>query len=423
MPKQRKKELIACKHFFWKLGERNGVFFADGRTGNRINLGRHSLGTKDKSQALEALKALDEQIAVEQGLITEADLQFQDDNQLLELEKGWDLYRAHVSRPRVMGGAKPVSAKRYRPVFAKFIDFAKSNRINHWQHCRVELLQSYAAWLDDNGYAYRTEYLEITTIKQAVNWLVEKDHLPSSFKLSMHLRKPTGTDTYCWTKEEVDAIVDLCQSKASLLWLAGVITALASTGLRISELASLRWTDLDFVNNVLLLTDESTRAARSAQETRRETKSSRSRSFPLSAEFLSVIQSMKRAKDGVIFHGPLGGKLKPDTVRNVLIREVLKPLENRFPSAEGDVGFKDGRLHSFRHFFCSMCANSGVPELMVMEWLGHADSSMVRHYYHLNNHEAQRRMSQLRFVENVGGKVLPMNSGQEESKAVERTAS
>lgn len=418
MPKPRKKDLITCKFYCWKLGKRNGVFVADGRSGNHIDQGRHSLGTKDRVEAIEALKVLDEQMAVEQGLITKADLQFHDDSQQLELARGWDLYRAHVSRPRLMGGAKPVSAKRYRPVFAKFIDFAKSKRNLCWQQCDVDLLQSYAAWLDDNGYAYRTEYLEITTIKQAVNWLVEKNHLPSSFKLNLSLRKPTGTDTYCWTQEEVGAIVDLCQSKVALQWLVGVITALASTGLRISELASLRWTDIDSVNNVLLLTDESTRSQRGTQGTRRETKSGRSRSFPLSAEFHAVLQTMKHEKDGLIFHGPLGGRLKPDTVRNVLIREVLKPLEKRFPSAEADVGFKDGRLHSFRHFFCSMCANSGVPELMVMEWLGHADSSMVRHYYHLNNHEAQRRMSQLRFVGNVGGKVLPMNSGLEESKAV-----
>lgn len=415
MPKQRKTEPITCQFYNWKLRNRHGVYFADGRSGNRIDLGRSSLGTKDKNEAIEALKALDERMAVQHGLISKEELQLQQEDNFLTLDEGWYLYREYVSRPRIMGGVKPGSAKRYRAVFDKFVEFAKSKGIQYWQHCKEELFQSYAAWLDDEGYAYRTEYLEITTLKQAVNWLVEKEHLPSNFKLSLSLRKPTGTDTYCWSQEEVNAIVVYCQSNKSLKWLARVVIALASTGLRISELASLRWTDIDFVNNVLRLTDESRRAPKKTQGARRETKSGRSRSFPLSAEFCAVLQSMDRSKDGKIFHGPLGGTLKPDTLRNVLIRDVLNLLEGRFPSSSDTVGFKDGRLHSFRHFFCSKCANSGVPELMVMEWLGHADSAMVRHYYHMSNHEAQRRMSQLRFVDNIGSTLLPMDSGSEDA--------
>ena len=82
-----------------------------------------------------------------------------------------------------------------------------------------------------------------------------------------------------------------------------------------------------------------------------------------------------------IFRGPRGGKLKPDTVRNILIREVIKPLAERFPNPLGKKGFAAGRLHSFRHYFASMCANQGTAERVAMEWMGHADSEMVRHYY------------------------------------------
>jgi integrase len=102
---------------------------------------------------------------------------------------------------------------------------------------------------------------------------------------------------------------------------------------------------------------------------------------------------------------PLGGKLKPDTVRNILIRELLTPLSPQFPAPEGEVGFLNGRLHSFRHYFCSICANRGVPEQVVMEWLGHADSNMVRHYYHLHDDEAQRQMKRLDFLGEGTGSV------------------
>ena len=118
-----------------------------------------------------------------------------------------------------------------------------------------------------------------------------------------------------------------------------------------------------------------------------------------------MLEGMARAGDGLVFHGPKGGRLKPDTVRRALIREVLAPLRERFPTPPGQVGFADGRLHSFRHYFCSTCANRGVPEQVVMQWLGHRDSAMVRHYYHLFDDEAQRQMSRLDFLGEAGGGV------------------
>ena len=87
---------------------------------------------------------------------------------------------------------------------------------------------------------------------------------------------------------------------------------------------------------------------------------------------------------------------RPDTVRNILVREVINKLSHRFSKKfTGQRSFEDGRLHSLRHYFCSVCANTGIPERIVMEWLGHADSEMVRHYYHLNDEESRRKMDQL----------------------------
>ena len=48
---------------------------------------------------------------------------------------------------------------------------------------------------------------------------------------------------------------------------------------------------------------------------------------------------------------------REDQVRRALIRDVLVPLAGRFPTPPEEAGFADGRLHSFRHFFCSLCAS------------------------------------------------------------------
>jgi integrase len=282
-------------------------------------------------------------------------------------------------------------------VFDKFIAYAETQGIKTWNGVSRQLLERYAAWLDENGYAYRTEYLELCVLKQAVRWLATEGLLPADRVILLPLKKPVGTETYCWSAEEVQDMRKHCAADESLKWLEYVIVALACTGLRISELASLRLNDIDSGANQIVLTNESY-SARKPKRGRRETKSGRSRSFPIHPELQAVIQQLSSGSDGLMFRGPTGNKLDPDDVRRLLIRDVLEPLKSKFPSADDEVGFKDGRLHSFRHYFCSVCANSGVPEHLLMTWLGHRESAMVRHYYHANNVQAQQEMARLGFV-------------------------
>ncbi|MFT3881092.1 MAG: site-specific integrase [Gemmatales bacterium] len=424
MPKQRKKELIVCKYFRWKLGKRNGVFFADGRSGNRINLGRHSLGSKDKNQAIEAMKALDEQMAVKHGIISKENLQFQNEANPLTIEEGWSLYHAFCSQPRVTGGVKESSRKRYSSVFAKFVPFAKKKGFLYCHQLSGDLLRSYAAWLDGESYAYRTEYFEITTVKQAIKWWISEERLPANFKIKLKkMPKPQGTDTYCFTLDEVTAMIDLCQSQPELLWLQRVIIALASTGLRISELSSLRWSDIDFEHNRLQLTDESMLTHKIPKRVRRITKSSRSRSFPLSSQFKSMLESMDHSSGGTIFKGRDDEDLNAKSVRDFFRRKVLDPLAKRFPSAPSAFGLKDGRLHSFRHYFCSTCANNNVPELAIMKWLGHRNSEMVKHYYHQNDPDEQLRMSSVLFFNPTVGNTPIVINTPEVANTIEKTAS
>jgi hypothetical protein len=70
-----------------------------------------------------------------------------------------------------------------------------------------------------------------------------------------------------------------------------------------------------------------------------------------------------------------------------------------FSTPEGDIGFEQGGLHSFRHFFCSQCFLGGASEGEIKEWLGHADSKMVEHYRHLRSEDAQRKMNLIQFLD------------------------
>jgi hypothetical protein len=100
MPRKRIKEQIRRQYFVWLVGTRsNGVFYADGRS-NKRDVGRHSLGTRDRREALEQLRRLNLVKAVESGL-ADASLLQQHPDSLLPLEEGRRRYIDYVSRPPV----------------------------------------------------------------------------------------------------------------------------------------------------------------------------------------------------------------------------------------------------------------------------------------------------------------------------------
>lgn len=226
---------------------------------------------------------------------------------------------------------------------------------------------------------------------------------------------------YCWNPDEFRAMLEHCPMKPDLNWLGNILLTLGLTGMRISELAQLCWSDVDLEDQQIRLVDESRRGRRQAGRRQRTLQSKRGRSFPIHQELLPPLRQLPRHADGYVFHGPRGGQIKPDTLRNILIKELLTPLAERFPAAAGEPGFTSGRLHSFRHFFWSLSANSGVPERVVMDWLGHADAAMVRRYYHLNADESRRQMDRVSIQgvnadpQVIGGDVVAEEAPDRES--------
>jgi len=411
MPRQPVKEKIVCKYYTWLIGQREGVWQADGRS-NRPGVGRHSLGTTDAAEARRLLVDLDLTMAVKHGRADASALGPARPNEL-PLEEGRRLYMDFVGRARVAGGVRPSSRKRYRAVFDKFLAYASGRGLTTWDQITAQTLLDYAAHLEADDYAYRTQYLELTTLKQAISWMTKKGHLPADRRVDLPLEKAQGTDTYCWREEEVTAMLEHCRAQPELAWLAGVLLALSTTGLRISELAGLRWSDIDLDGGTIRLVDETGSARRRGKKAKadaRTLKSGRGRTFPIQDDLRPVLQILPRHPDGAVFHGPRGGRLKPDVVRRVLIRDVLGPLAGRFATPADEVGFADGRLHSFRHFFCSLCANRGVSQRVVMRWLGHKDSRMVEHYYHLHDDEARRQMDRIKLFD--GGTGGHMAAGE-----------
>ena len=132
------------------------------------------------------------------------------------LERGRSLYEAFIRRPSVAGGARPTTIRRYKAVLDKFFRFGQERGITTWSLVTRTVLESYATWLLSQGYAYRTQYFELTTIKQMLKWLIENEHLSESKSFAFELRKPQGTSAYCWRPCEVGAMIEHCAARPEL---------------------------------------------------------------------------------------------------------------------------------------------------------------------------------------------------------------
>jgi integrase len=348
---------------------------------------------------LDRLKELDQVKAVEFGI---AEANEQQTGGQISIAEGWTSYLDYCGRAEVLGGVSVRTHKRYRAGSDKHKKLCRRHGITTWAEFDKKQLERYGNWLNKK-YAYRTVYFELTLVKSVVTWLIDNKGLPQECKLRYSLRKPQGTDVHCYSREEVSAMLEHCEQNPKLEWLEHVILALALTGMRIGELAGLRWTDVDLKSGTIRIADERASKRKRNAGTARTTKGKRSRTIPIHPELRKLLLRLDRRRDGLVFHAARGGVLRPDNVRAIFVRSVIEKLKERFPTPEGETGFEHGRLHSFRHFFCSQCFLGGASEGEIKEWLGHADSKMVEHYRHLRNEDAQRKMEQIDFLGTEGG--------------------
>ena len=412
MPKKLKNEAIQHAYFRWVLVLRNGVWYADGRS-NAPNPGRHSLETSDRREALRQLPGLDRKQAERLGLAPRSKNEAAEP-MFLALGQGRDLYLQHANRPELLGGVRQSTHALYRSNLDAALAFLEEDRAKFWNQVDASLLEKYAKHLEEKGLTPKTIKEKLKLVKQVKNWLIEERHITGCEPVKLKLNRVESERHYCWTTEEVEAMLGYCKTDPRLFQLHDIILCLAATGLRISELTSLRWSDFDFKHGVLRLTDESGHGGQS----RRQLKNGRSRSLPMYPDLRALLE--KRPQTAVyVFTAPRGGKLDDGRIRQEFITEVVEKLADRFPSNGDEQGFRDGRFHSFRHFFCSRCANENMPQQMVMEWIGHADSEMVRHYYHLHDRESREKMNQF----NLFGRTTGRSGSAAEEVTLEGDAS
>ncbi len=160
----------------------------------------------------------------------------------------------------------------------------------------------------------------------------------------------------------------------------------------------MRWGDVNDDRNLIQVVDERSSSRKRRAGVARTTKGRRSRTLPLHPVLKEYLATIERHADGYVFHALRGGRLRSRNLLQTFLDDVIEPLKAKFPTPAGEIGFEHGRIHSFRHYFCSQSFLGGASEGEIREWLGHSDSKMVEHYRHLRSEDAQRKMARIDFL-------------------------
>lgn len=201
---------------------------------------------------------------------------------------------------------------------------------------------------------------------------------------SKQVSKPVETLT---KTEQITLVKYLCTDTD--IYKAGILLCL-STGLRLGEICALKWSDIDFENNLLRINRTVQRIAVENRITRTaliedEPKSCFSkREIPLADEISKFLLPYKKS-DGYFF--------KPN--------EPLEPrtYQNKYAKYLKHAGICRSHFHILRHTFATNCIDSGMDVKSLSEILGHADVKItLNRYVHPTMDTKRNHMNTLAIV-------------------------
>lgn len=192
---------------------------------------------------------------------------------------------------------------------------------------------------------------ELSCLKHLYTKAIEWGHIKNNFiKPVKKLKEPPGRIRYL-EPEEIDSLLENCASHIRPI----VITAL-NTGMRRSEILSLKWSDVDLRNHNLTLS---------------ETKNNELRIIPINDPLCETLNGLPRYfKSDYVFFNKDGDR--------------LKTIRTGFEKAVKRAGIENFTFHDLRHTFASHLVMAGVDIRTVQQLLGHKEIKMTMRYSHLS---------------------------------------
>lgn len=234
-------------------------------------------------------------------------------------------------------------------------------QIPRWRDVHADQIQSFIAKSHRAGLSPGSLRDMLSAYRSFYRYLAREGDVAANPAIGVRSPKSPRKLPQVLDVDEVSALLDFPADDPEAVRDRALLELLYSSGLRVSELTSVRWRDLDLSQGLIRVTG----------------KGSKTRIVPVGAKAIAALQALREqdhpSADDPLARGRLGKPLTPDGVRNRLKRR-----------AKEQGVWKRVYPHLLRHSCASHVLESSGDLRAVQELLGHADIGTTQIYTHLD---------------------------------------
>ncbi len=215
---------------------------------------------------------------------------------------------------------------------------------------------------------------ELSCLKCVLNRAVEWERLETNPIVRVRKFKEPEPKDRILAGEELGRLLQACASHLKPI----LITALC-TGMRRSEILSLKWGQVDLDKRMIRV---------------ERTKSGKARVIPINSVLLEELTRLKQAngKSGYVFLDPTNERPMKD-IKTAFRSACARAKKN--PDDEKDPGIVGLRFHDLRHNAASKMVEAGIDLVTVSKILGHASIQTTMRYAHPTPENMRRAVETL----------------------------
>jgi len=258
------------------------------------------------------------------------------------------------------------SVAKYRSVLGQLVQHAgRKTALDLLTTAKVQ------AFIDASDRRAITKRTYSTTLSPFFNWAVAEGLIEKNPVKGIRLPRVPEKTPKTFSQEQVDVLLQTIEEaerhcngrqKGSWTWLVPAIKLSLLLGLRVAELAQLRWEDIDEGRGLVTIGGRESF----------KTKNGKRRILPLTEAARDVLLQASNPSPHVITSSS---------------GEAVSPLylSRRFKDACRQAGLPEHlTFHCLRHTACSRMANSGAPLEAVRRVMGHSSVRVTERYIHVD---------------------------------------
>jgi tyrosine recombinase XerC len=252
----------------------------------------------------------------------------------------------------------PNTIRNYRIDLLQFNEFIKNNKLNLKHITRYDIRNYFLQLL--NKFSKSSILRKTSAIKSFFKFLTQQNVIEYNPVLTLHsIKKEKKLPSYLTIEEMrnlLDSIPSTTEDDAKA---KAILELLYSSGIRVEELTSLNYEDIDFVQRLIKV----------------KGKGKKERIVPVGTHAIEALKNYlekKEKKYGPLFLNSEGKRISQRSVRQILQKYIKKFGIKKHVSP-----------HVIRHTFATHLLERGADIRSVQELLGHSSISTTQIYLHL----------------------------------------